>query len=74
MNYGFPDWMLAAIAIAGWELTAYLAHRYHLPYAQFIGYVVIGICALILIIRYIIRFAKRPKIEEKSEPDEWKNY
>ncbi len=74
MDYGFPDWMLAAIAIAAWELTAYLSHQFHLTNAKFVGYGVIGICALILIFRYIMRWLKRPKDKEEPDPDEWKNY
>jgi hypothetical protein len=74
MDYGFPDWMFAAIAIAAWEIAAYVAHRFHVPYASYFGYGVIGVCALIIIIRYIIRWVKRPKDKQEPDPDEWKNY
>ena len=74
MNYGFPDWMFAAIAIAAWEFTEYLYRQWHVPYARFAGYVVIGVCALALVIRYIVRFVRRPRHQEEPDPDEWKNY
>ncbi len=74
MKYGFPDWMIAAIAIGVWELTAYLGHRYHIPYVRVFGYCVIGICLLVLIARYIIRWINRPADQKEPDPDEWKNY
>lgn len=74
MNYGFPDWMLAAIAITAWELTTYLNHRFHVPYLRLAGYIIVGICALILIVRYITRWLKRSNVKQEQDPDEWKSY
>lgn len=74
MNYGLPDWMFAAFAIAGWELTELMVRRYHFLWFRWFGYAVIGICVLVLSVRYVIRYVKRPKNQETEDPDAWKNY
>lgn len=74
MNYGYPDWMFAAIAIAAWELSAYLHDTWHLTWIRPIAYGVIGICILVLGIRHIVRFMKKSKQQDEPDPDEWKNY
>lgn len=74
MNYGYPDWMFAAIAIAAWELCEYLARSWHVPHARWAAYGVIAICALVLLVRYIIRFVRRSRHHEPPDPDEWKQY
>lgn len=74
MNYGFPDWMFAAIAIAAWELSEYLARRFHLAHVRLGAYIVIAICVVWVGIRYIARFIERRKHPHEHDPEEWKKY
>ncbi|WAH38913.1 hypothetical protein [Alicyclobacillus dauci] len=75
MNYGFPDWMFAAIAIAAYELAAWVKHRFDVPQVMLIAYAIIIICAIILGIRYIIRGVRRRRnSDQDQDPDDWRNF
>ncbi|GEO25877.1 hypothetical protein AAC03nite_16620 [Alicyclobacillus acidoterrestris] len=74
MNYGFPDWMFAAVAIAAYEIAAWIKHRFHLEWAMWIAYAIIVICAIVLLIRYVIRMVRRRRHHEADDPDDWRNY
>jgi hypothetical protein len=74
MNYGFPDWMFAAIAIGVWELCEYLSRKFHVPHVQEVAYVIALVCAICVVIRYILRFIHHRKNPPTVDPDEWKNY
>jgi len=74
MEYGLPDWMFAAFAIAGWELSELLVRRWHLYWFHWVSYSIVGLCILVLVVRYIIRYVKRPRHEEPENPDAWKEY
>lgn len=74
MSYGFPDWMFAAIAIAAYEVAAWLKHRFHMDWAMWAAYGVIAICAIVLIIRYIVRRLRRHNDNDADDPEDWRNY
>ncbi|MFB5191055.1 hypothetical protein [Alicyclobacillus fastidiosus] len=74
MSYGFPDWMFAAIAIAAYEIAAWFKHRFHLDWAMWAAYGVIAICAIVLIIRYIVRRIRRRHDNDADGPEDWRNY
>lgn len=73
MNYGFPDWMFAAIAIAAYELAQWVKHKFAWDFAMYIAYGVIAVCAIILVIRYIIRFFRRRR-QGEQEPEDWRDF
>lgn len=74
MNPGLPDWMFAAFAIGGWEVFDWLATHFQYPNFRYIGGGIAGVCILVVLVRYVIRFFRRFKKKEDPDPDEWKNY
>lgn len=74
MSYGFPDWMFAAIAIAAYEIAAWIKHRFNMPEAMWIAYGIIVICVIVILIRYIIRTLRKNRDNEHEEDDDWRNY
>lgn len=74
MNQRLPDWMFAAFAIGGWELSSLVARRWHLPYFRWIGAMVVAACLLVLVSRYTMRFIQRRRNPDVPDPDEWKQY
>lgn len=75
MNHFLPDWMFAAFAIGGWELFHFLARATGIPKLIWVSWGIVAVCALVLGIRYIVRFIQRlRRKEEPPGPDDWKNY
>ncbi|MCL6597862.1 MAG: hypothetical protein K6T81_03895 [Alicyclobacillus macrosporangiidus] len=76
MNPFLPDWMFAAFAIGGWELCRTLGRMFHIMTLMTrLGATIVGICALVLAVRYAIRFVGRIRHPEPPpDPDEWKRY
>lgn len=72
MSYGFPDWMFAAIAIAAYELATWVKHRFQFPWAIWIAYGIIVVCAVVLLIRYIIRMVRKRHSGE-PEHEDWRD-
>jgi TRAP-type C4-dicarboxylate transport system permease small subunit len=73
MGYGFPDWMFAAIAIAAYEIAAWVRHRFDLPWAMWVAYGIILICVVIVGIRYVLRMVQRRKEGESTDSDDWRD-
>ncbi|MCF8563492.1 hypothetical protein LLE49_01880 [Alicyclobacillus tolerans] len=69
-----PDWMFAAFAIGGWELFDWLAQRLHQQAFHWIGGGIVALCALILGLRYVVRFVRKMRHNEEPDPEEWKHY
>lgn len=74
MSYGFPDWMFAAIAIAAYEIAAWIRHRFHLPHVMSIAFGIVIICAVVILIRYIIRASRKQHDDKHEDDDDWRNY
>jgi TRAP-type C4-dicarboxylate transport system permease small subunit len=74
MNPKLPDWMFAAFAIGAWELAELLIRQWHLMWARTGAYAIIAVCAIVLAVRYIVRFRDRLKHRDEPDPDEWKTY
>lgn len=74
MNQTFPDWMFAAIAVAAWSIGSWINRHWHYPPARVGAFIVIGVCALILLIRYAMRWFYRRRHPDVHDPDEWKQY
>ncbi|MCY0888843.1 MAG: hypothetical protein OWQ59_10345 [Alicyclobacillaceae bacterium] len=74
MNYGFPNWMFAAIAIAAYEAGTYIESTLHVPHVQMISYVIIAVCLLIMGVRIGVRWLGRRGQTEEQNEDDWKSY
>ncbi|KRW92042.1 hypothetical protein [Alicyclobacillus hesperidum] len=74
MNYGFPDWMFAAIAIAAYELAAWLHQRLGVPWIMWVGYGVVALCVLVVAIRWVVRRIRQQQRPPEQEEDDWRNY
>jgi hypothetical protein len=67
--------MFAAFAIGGWELCRLLGRYFHImPQMTRVGAAIVGICALVLAVRYASRLIHRIRHPERPDPDEWKQY
>ncbi len=75
LNPFLPDWMFAAFAIGGWELCRTLGRMFHMMALMTrIGAAIVGVCAMVLAIRYAVRLLRRIRHPEQPDPDEWKRY
>ncbi|MFD1674909.1 hypothetical protein [Alicyclobacillus fodiniaquatilis] len=74
MSYGFPDWMFAAIGIAAYELATWFKHQFHFSWAMWVAYGIIAVCALILFVRYLIRFIRRKKRKDSESEEDWRDF
>lgn len=74
MNYGFPNWMFAAIAIAAYEIADWLHSSLHVPYALKISYAIILICLMIIGIRKGKSWVIKKRRPENPDSDDWQSY
>lgn len=74
MSYGFPDWMFAAVAITAYELAVWARHRFDYPWVMWVAYFIIASCAVVVLIRYIIRRRHEKNPSQNEDEDDWRNY
>lgn len=74
MHAKLPDWMFAALAIGGWELCNVLHSRWHWVWTRNVGYAIVGLCVIVLAIRYVLRWFARRRHLDVEDPDAWKQY
>lgn len=74
MRYGFPNWMFAAIAIAGYEAASWLGGRLHQPQLVKVGYVVVALCVVIIGVRWIIGRIRSRRQDDSVDDEDWRNF
>lgn len=74
MYQGLPDWMFAAFAIGGWELFDTIARHWNVPKLRWVGAAIVGICLMVLAIRYLLRYLRRRRKPDDEDVNDWRNY